>query len=134
MVSRTCSPTVSCLLNARVEGRATRFSPAFPRCSDAVADLLGDEPSFEVRDGAEDVEHELAGGRGGVEALLEAHEVDVSGLELVDGLKQLPERTPEPGDAELIAGPGASGASIPSTGAFNAVRCISVVAAGIRSR
>ena len=29
------------------------------------------EPPLEVGDGAEDVEHEIAGGRGGVEAFLE---------------------------------------------------------------
>ena len=35
------------------------------------------------------MEHELAGGRGGVEALLEAHQVDTSDLERVNCLEQL---------------------------------------------
>ena len=74
-----------------------------------VTGTLGDEPSLEVRDGAENVKHELAGGRGGVEALLEADQVDTSGLEVVDGLEQLPERaaqTVEASDAQAVSGPG----------------------------
>ena len=61
-----------------------------------------------MRDGAEDVEHELAGGRGGVEALLEADQVDATGLEVVDGLEQLPERAPQTvgaRDAQAVSGP-----------------------------
>ena len=54
----------------------------------------------EVADGAEDVEHELAGGRGGVEALLEADQVDAAGLESVDGFEQLPERAAESVEAD----------------------------------
>ena len=53
---------------------------------DAVADPLGDEPTLEMGDRAEHMEHELAGGRGSVEAFLETHEVDALGLEGVDGL------------------------------------------------
>ena len=71
--------------------QSTRCSPAFPGCGDAVAGMLGDEPAFEVRDGAEDVEHECAGRVRGVEALLDADQVDAAGLEAVDGLEQLPE-------------------------------------------
>ena len=44
-----------------------------------------------MRDGAEDVEHEFTGRRRGVEALLEADQVDAAGLEAVDGFEQLPE-------------------------------------------
>ena len=47
--------------------------------------------------------NELAGGRGGVEAFLETHEVDALGLEAVDGLEEFTQRTAEPveaGDAE----------------------------------
>ena len=75
----------------RVEWRSTRCAPAFPGRGDAVAGPLGDEPAFEVRDGAEDVEHEFAGRGRGVEALLEAEQVDAAGLEVVDGFEQLPE-------------------------------------------
>ena len=35
-------------------------------------------------DGAEHLEHELAGGRGSVEALLEVELVDATGLEVID--------------------------------------------------
>ena len=85
------------------------MSATFSRRGDAVAGALGEEPSLEVRDGAEDVEHELAGGRGGVKTLLEADQVDATGLELVDGLEQLPERashTVEVSDAQAVSGPG----------------------------
>ena len=61
-----------------------------------------------MRDGAEDVEHEFVGGRGGVEALLEAHQVDASDPEGVNGFEQLAQRPAqpvEPGDAEPIPGP-----------------------------
>ena len=34
--------------------QSTRCSAAFPGCGDAVAGTLGDEPTFEVRDGAEE--------------------------------------------------------------------------------
>ena len=61
------------------ERRSTWCSPAFPGRGDAVAGTLGDEPAFEVRDGAEDVEHEFAGRGGGVETLLEADQVDAPG-------------------------------------------------------
>ena len=65
------------------------MSATFSRHGDAVAGAFGDEPTLEVRDRAEDVEHELAGGRRGVEALLETDQVDAAGLEAVDSLEQL---------------------------------------------
>ena len=46
------------------------------RGGDAVAGALGDEPSLEVRDGAEDVEQELARGRRGIEVFLEADQMN----------------------------------------------------------
>ena len=55
------------------------------------------------------MEHELAGGRGGVEALLEADQVDAAGLETVDGFEQLPERAAESveaDDAQPVTGSG----------------------------
>ena len=42
-----------------------------------------------MRDGAEDVEHEFAGRRPSVEALLEADQVNAVGFEAVDGFEQL---------------------------------------------
>ena len=60
-----------------------------------------------MRNRTEDVEYELAGGRRGVEALLEADQVDAAGLEAVDGFEQLAQRasqTVEPGDAQAVAG------------------------------
>ena len=46
----------------------------------AVAGAFGDETPLEVGDGTEDVEHQLAGSGRGVEALLEADQVDAAGL------------------------------------------------------
>ena len=93
----------------RVEWRSTRRSASFARRGDAVAGALGDEPGLEVRDGTEDVEHELAGGRGGIETLLEADQVDAAGVEAADRFEQLLERasqTVEPGDAQAVTGSG----------------------------
>ena len=47
----------------RIKRGSIRLSAAFSRRGDAVASPLGDEPALELRDGAKDVEHELAGGR-----------------------------------------------------------------------
>ena len=89
-----------------IEWRAPGFSTASSRCGDAVAGPFGDEPSLEVRDGAEDVEYELAGGRGGIEALLETDQMNGAGLEAIDDFEKLSERasqTVEPGDAQAVA-------------------------------
>ena len=59
-----------------------------------------------MRDGAEDVEHELASRGRGVEVLLEADKVDAKCVELVHGLEQLLERTAEAvevGDTQGVA-------------------------------
>ena len=69
--------------------QSARLSAAFPRRGEAITGALGDEPRLEVCDGAEDVKHELAGGRRGIEALLEADQVNASELEVLDGLEQL---------------------------------------------
>ena len=93
----------------RIKRRSPRLSTAFSRRGDAVTGALGDEPGLEVRDGIEDVEHELAGGRGGIETLLEADQVDAAVLEAVDRFEQLLERASqavEPGDAQAVTGSG----------------------------
>ena len=100
------------------------MSAAFSRRGDAVTGALGDEPGFEVRDGTEDVEHELAGGRGGIETLLEADQVDAAGLEAVNGFEQLAQRasqTVEPGDAQAVTGSGV----VDELGQTGAVRALS---------
>ena len=48
----------------RIQRRAPRSTATFSCRGNAVARPLGDQPTLEVRDGAEDVEDELAGGRG----------------------------------------------------------------------
>ena len=45
-----------------------------------------------MRDGPEDVEHELSSGGCCVDPLLEADQVDLSGLKVIDGFQQLLER------------------------------------------
>ena len=82
--------------------------PRFRAARDTVAGTFRDQPAFEVRDHAEDMEHKLAGGRGGLEALLKADQVDPTGLEAVHGLEQLAQRTSqtvEAGDAQVVPGP-----------------------------
>ena len=55
------------------------------------------------------MEHQFAGGRGRIDAFLEADEVDVACLEVLDRFEQFLERTPEAveaGDTETVAGAG----------------------------
>ena len=55
------------------------------------------------------MEHQFAGGRGRIDAFLEADEVDVVRLEVLDRFEQFLERTPEAveaGDTEAVAGTG----------------------------
>ena len=54
---------VRCRKRLRIQRRLTRKPAAFSRRGDAVAGTLGEQPSLEVRNGAEDMEHELADGR-----------------------------------------------------------------------
>ena len=90
-----------------VERGSSGPAPALARRGGPVPRALGDQSTLEVRDRPENVEHELAGGRGGVEALLEADQVDATGLEAVDSLEQLAKRASqsvESRDAEAVAG------------------------------
>ena len=60
-------------------------------------------------DCSKDMEHQFAGGRGRIDAFLEADEVDVVRLEVLDRFEQFLERTPEAveaGDTETVAGAG----------------------------
>ena len=60
-------------------------------------------------DCSKDMEHQFAGGRGRVDAFLEADEVDVVRLEVLDRFEQFLERAPkavEAGDAKAVAGAG----------------------------
>ena len=75
-------------------------------------------------DRTEHMEHELAGGRGGIEALLEADQVDAAGLEAVDDFEKFSERasqTVEPGDAQSVAG----SSVVDELGKTGAVRALS---------
>ena len=74
-----------------------------------------------MRDRTKDVEYELAGGRGGIEALLEADQVNVASLEVVNGFEQLSQRasqTVEPGDAQAVIGSGMVNESSPPHSRF----------------
>ena len=77
--------------------------------SDAVAGSLGDEAPFELRDRAEDMEDQFAGGRGGVDLFFEGEERDLSRLQDLDHLQQFAQRPSEPVEphhGERIAGTG----------------------------
>ena len=54
------------------------------------------------------MEHQLAGGRGRVDAFLEADQVDAVRLAVLDPFQQSLERAPEAGDTKAIAGAGFS--------------------------
>ena len=51
----------------------------------AVFGALRDQAALEMSDGPEDMEDELSGGGCRVDPLLEADQVDLSGLEVIDG-------------------------------------------------
>lgn len=61
-----------------VQGLTARPFALFPCGGDTVPCSLGDQPALEMRDGAEDMEDQLAGGRGRVDPLLKAKKVDLS--------------------------------------------------------
>ena len=67
-----------------------------------------------MSDCSKDMEHQFAGGRGRIDAFLEADEVDVVCLEVLDRFEQFLERTPEAveaGDTEAVAGAGMVGSA-----------------------
>ena len=64
-------------------------------CCQTVFRSLGDQAALKMRDGSEDVEYEFASGRCRVDPLLKADQVDLSGLEIIDGFQQLLERAPQ---------------------------------------
>ncbi len=77
--------------------------------SHAIAGSLGDQPSLELGNRAEDAEDQFAGGRGGVDLLLERDERDLPRLQGLDHLQQLAQRASEPvepHDGERVAGTG----------------------------
>ena len=59
------------------EGWSTWFSALRSGGFDAVFCTLGDETSFKMGDGSEDVENQLTGGGGRVDFLFEADQPDV---------------------------------------------------------
>jgi hypothetical protein len=64
---------------------------AGPGGSQPSAGAFTDEVAFELSEGGEDVEDELAAGGGGVDCLLEAAEPDAAVGEASDGVDQMPE-------------------------------------------
>ena len=75
----------------------------------AIFGAFGDQATFEMRNGAEDMEHELSCGGCRVNPFLEADQIDLSGFEVIDGFQELLERAPqaiEADDGEGIVGSG----------------------------
>ena len=108
----------------RVQRGPARRAPAFPGRGDAVAGTLGDEPLLEVGDHAEHMEHEFAGGRGGIEAFLEADEVDAAGLDVGDDYEEFAQgasESVEAGHAQPVSGSGV----VDELGEPGAVRALS---------
>ena len=76
-----------------LEGRGPATSTATrPCCLQAGQGALADDAALELGQGREDVEDQLAAGRGGVDRLGERAQADAALAELLDGLDQLLER------------------------------------------
>jgi len=75
----------------------------------AIFGALRDQAALEMRNGSEDVEYEFARGGCRVYPLLETDQVDLSGLEVIDGFQKFLQRAAqaiEADDSERIVGPG----------------------------
>src|SRR5262245_10681389 len=56
-------------------------------------DSLADHGAFKFTERARDLEHQFAVGRGGIDVLLIEVQIDPDGLEVLDGLKQVDQRS-----------------------------------------
>lgn len=54
----------------------------------AIFGALRDQAALEMRNGPEDMEHELSGGGSRIDPLFEADQVDLSGLEVINGFQK----------------------------------------------
>lgn len=75
----------------------------------SVFGALRDQAALEMRNGAEDMEHQFTCGGRCVDPLLQADQIDFSGLEVIDRFEQFLERptqTIEPDDSKRIVGAG----------------------------
>jgi len=81
------------------DGRPAAATPG-PSSGQPGAGAFADELAFELGQGGEDVEDELAAGRGGVDRFLEAAEPDATVGQAGDGVDQMPQ-----GPAEAVEFP-----------------------------
>ena len=72
-----------------------RHAPALSGGVQAILRALGYQPSLEMRDCGEHMEHQFAGRRSGVDIFFKADEINLLFFQRVDGLQKFPERTPE---------------------------------------
>lgn len=87
------------------EGRSPRFSTLRSGDFDAVFGALRDKAALEMRDGSEDMEHQLSCSGGRIDLLLEADQIDLFGLQVIDGFEKFferPAQTIEPNDCERV--------------------------------
>jgi hypothetical protein len=88
--------------------RPTAAAAASPSGRQPSGRALADEVAFELGQGREDVEDELAAGGGGVDRLLQAAEPDAAPGQAGDGLDQVPQGAAEAvqlPDDQGVAGP-----------------------------
>ena len=62
-------------------------------CRQLVFCALRDQPTFELRNGSKDMEHQFACGGGCIEPLLQADQIDLPDFEVLDGFQQFLERS-----------------------------------------
>ncbi len=86
----------SSYLIGRQPGRPTAVPPSSSRGREAGVRAFSDEIPFELGQGGEDMEHEPATGRGGVDRLLQRSEPDTSLPQCLQLVDQMPDRSPEP--------------------------------------
>ena len=68
-----------------------------------VFSALRDQTALKMRNGAEDVEHQLACSGGGINPLIQADQIDLPAFEVVDGFQQFLERSSMSSNSKCVS-------------------------------